>query len=132
MKTILSLYAALHALTAFAFAAAAVVLIAVAGHAGLVAVMQGIDIATAEAVIEAVGLLAAAVVALQISQTVLEEEVVRDAHIGAPTRVRRFLSRFMVVIVVAVRSRAWSRSSRPARRPRSCSTAPPCWARWAC
>ena len=26
----------------------------------------------------------------------------RDAHIGAPTRVRRFLSRFMVVIVVAV------------------------------
>jgi len=102
MKTILSLYAALHALTAFAFAAAAVVLIAVAGHAGFAAVMQGIDISTAEAVIEAVGLLAAAVVALQISQTVLEEEVVRDAHIGAPTRVRRFLSRFMVVIVVAV------------------------------
>jgi hypothetical protein len=28
--------------------------------------------------------------------------VVRDAHIGAPTRVRRFLSRFMVVIVVAL------------------------------
>jgi len=102
MKTILSLYAALHALTAFAFAAAAVVLIAVAGHAGFAAVMQGIDISTAEAVIEAVGLLAAAVVALQISQTVLEEEVVRDAHIGAPTRVRRFLSRFMVVIVVAL------------------------------
>ncbi|MFM9925683.1 hypothetical protein VLK31_22025 [Variovorax sp. H27-G14] len=102
MKLILSLYAALHALTAFAFAAAAVVLIVVAGHAGFVAVMQGIGISAAEAVIEAVGLLAAAVVALQISQTVLEEEVVRDAHIGAPTRVRRFLSRFMVVIVVAV------------------------------
>jgi len=102
MKLILSLYAALHALTAFAFAAAAVVLIVVAGHAGFAAVMQGVDISAAEAVIEAVGLLAAAVVALQISQTVLEEEVVRDAHIGAPTRVRRFLSRFMVVIVVAV------------------------------
>ena len=47
-------------------------------------------------------LLAAAVVALQISQTIAEEEVIRDAHISAPTRVRRFLSRFMVVIVVAV------------------------------
>ena len=35
-------------------------------------------------------------------RTVLEEEVVRDAHIGAPTRVRRFLSRFFVVLIVAL------------------------------
>jgi len=28
--------------------------------------------------------------------------VIREAHISGPTRVRRFLSRFMVVIVVAV------------------------------
>ena len=41
-------------------------------------------------------------VALQISQTVAEEEVIRDAHISAPTRVRRFLSRFLVVVVVAL------------------------------
>ena len=48
------------------------------------------------------GLLAAAVVALQIAQTIMEEEVIRDAQISAPTRVRRFLSRFLVVVVVAL------------------------------
>jgi hypothetical protein len=47
-------------------------------------------------------LLAAAVVALQIAQTITEEEVIRDAHISGPTRVRRFLSRFLVVVVVAL------------------------------
>jgi len=52
--------------------------------------------------IEAIGNLAVAVVALQISQTIAEEEVIRDAHISAPTRVRRFLSRFIVVVVVAL------------------------------
>ena len=39
---------------------------------------------------------------LQIAQTISEEEVIRGAHISAPTRVRRFLSRFMVVIVVSL------------------------------
>ena len=52
-------------------------------------------------IIEAIGLLAAAVVALQIAQTVAEE-VVRAAHVSGPTRVRRFLSRFLVVLVVAL------------------------------
>jgi cytochrome bd-type quinol oxidase subunit 2 len=47
-------------------------------------------------------LLAAAVVALQLAQTIAEEEVVRDAQISAPTRIRRFLSRFLVVVVVAI------------------------------
>lgn len=56
----------------------------------------------AQGVIEAVGLLAAAVVALQIAQTIAEEEVIRAAHVSGPTRVRRFLSRFMVVLVVAL------------------------------
>ncbi|KIQ29273.1 membrane protein [Variovorax paradoxus] len=102
MKVIHSLYAAIHALMALAFAIASLVLVVIAARAGWGAVMHGLDLPAAEAIIEAVGLLAAGVVALQISQTVLEEEVVRDAHIGAPTRVRRFLSRFMVVIVVAV------------------------------
>jgi hypothetical protein len=102
MKLIHSLYAAIHALMALAFALASIVLVVIAARAGWSAVVNGQDLAAAEAIIEAVGLLAAGVVALQISQTVLEEEVVRDAHISAPTRVRRFLSRFMVVIVVAV------------------------------
>lgn len=48
------------------------------------------------------GLLAAAVVALQIAETIVEEEIVRDADISAPTRVRRFLSRFFVVVIVAL------------------------------
>ncbi len=34
--------------------------------------------------------------------TILEEEVQRVAHMSAPTRVRRFLSRFMIVLVVAL------------------------------
>ena len=43
-----------------------------------------------------------AVAALELGQTVLEEEVVREVHVSAPTRVRRFLSRFMIVVVVAL------------------------------
>jgi hypothetical protein len=63
----------------------------------------GVDVAAnSEQAIEAIGLLAIAVVSLQIAQTITEEEVVRDAHISAPTRVRRYLSRFMVVVVVAL------------------------------
>ena len=52
--------------------------------------------------IESMGLLAVALVSFEISQTVTEEEVIRQAHVSAPTRVRRFLSRFMVVVVVAL------------------------------
>ena len=52
------------------------------------------------AVLESIGLLTIAVVALELGQTVLEEEVRREAQVSAPTRVRRFLSRFMVVVVV--------------------------------
>lgn len=54
------------------------------------------------AVLEAIGLLTIAVAALELGQTVLEEEVVRVVHVSAPTRVRRFLSRFMIVVVVAL------------------------------
>ena len=54
------------------------------------------------AVLESIGLLTIAVVALELGQTVLEEEVQREVKVSAPTRVRRFLSRFMVVIVVAL------------------------------
>jgi hypothetical protein len=53
-------------------------------------------------VLEAVGLLTIAVAALELGQTVLEEEVVREAHVSAPTRIRRFLSRFLIVVVVAL------------------------------
>jgi hypothetical protein len=55
-----------------------------------------------DAVLEAVGLLTIAVAALELGQTVLEEEVRRQVHVSAPTRVRRFLSRFLIVVVVAL------------------------------
>jgi hypothetical protein len=55
-----------------------------------------------DAVLESVALLTVALAALELSQTILEEEVQREAHMSAPTRVRRFLSRFMVVLVVAL------------------------------
>ena len=53
-------------------------------------------------VLESIGLLTIAVVALELGQTVLEEEVQREAQVSAPTRVRRFMSRFLVVVVVAL------------------------------
>ena len=53
-------------------------------------------------ILESIGLLTIAVVALELGQTILEEEVQREVQVNAPTRVRRFLSRFMVVIVVAL------------------------------
>ena len=102
MKNFLRLYSVVHALMALLFAAAGIALMVVAAHNGWMAVVGSIDTTAGEAIIEAMGLLAAAVVALQISQTIAEEEVIRDAHISAPTRVRRFLSRFLVVVVVAL------------------------------
>ncbi len=87
---------------ALLFAVAALILIAIAASMGAEAIGGGLTSAAAQEIIEAVGLLAAAVVALQISETITEEEVVRDADISAPTRVRRFLSRFFVVVIVAL------------------------------
>ena len=102
MKTLLHAFSVVHALMALLFACAAVMLIVIATRTGWQAFTGGLDSAAAQGVIEAIGLLAAAVVALQISQTIAEEEVIRDAHISAPTRIRRFLSRFMMVVVVAL------------------------------
>ena len=54
------------------------------------------------AILEGIGLLTIAVASLELGQTIIEEEVQRQAHMSAPTRVRRFLSRFMIVIVVSL------------------------------
>jgi hypothetical protein len=54
------------------------------------------------AVLESIGLLTIAVAALELGQTIIEEEIQRKAHTSAPTRVRRFLSRFMIVIIVSL------------------------------
>lgn len=53
-------------------------------------------------ILESIGALTIAVAAFELGQTVLEEEVQRSASISAPTRVRRFLSRFLIVVVVSL------------------------------
>jgi hypothetical protein len=102
MKIIHNAFAVVHATMAGLYACAALLLIVIASKTVWMAVLAGLDREAAQGVIEGIGLLAAAVVALQIAQTITEEEVMRDAHISGPTRNRRFLSRFLVVLVVAI------------------------------
>jgi hypothetical protein len=102
MKSLMRAFSIVHGLMVVLFACAAIMLIAIATKMGWVAFVGGLDRSAAQEIIEALGLLAAAVVALQIAQTIAEEEVVRAAHISGPTRVRRFLSRFLVVVIVAL------------------------------
>jgi hypothetical protein len=102
MKSLLHLFSLVHALVALLFLCTALLLLALAVKTGWAAVAAGLDHAAALGIIEAMGVLTVAVVALQISQTIMEEEVIRDAHVSGPTRVRRFLSRFMVVVVIAI------------------------------
>lgn len=54
------------------------------------------------AILRSIGLLTVAVASLELGQTVLEEEIRRKVDMSTPTRVRRFLSRFMIVIVVSL------------------------------
>ena len=102
MKLFLWMFRILHGVMGLLFGLAALTLMAIAARMGWDAFSAGSDAVAAQGIIEAVGLLAAAVVALQIAETIAEEEVIRDADISAPTRVRRFLSRFFVVVIVAL------------------------------
>ena len=102
MKWVLRLFALVHGVFAAVFALVAFLLLAIALRVLWQAVAGGLDERTALTLIEALGVLAVAVVALQIAQTIAEEEVVREANVSAPTRVRRFLSRFIVVIAIAL------------------------------
>jgi hypothetical protein len=102
MKSFVKIIAWVHAAVAIILAVAAVLLIVSALQTAWIAARDGFDESMAVTIIDAIGLMAIAIVALQIAQTIAEEEVIREAHVSAPTRVRRFLSRFMVVIVVAL------------------------------
>lgn len=53
-------------------------------------------------ILETIGLLTVSVAAFELGQTILEEKVQRSANMSAPTRVRRFVSRFMVVVIVSL------------------------------
>jgi hypothetical protein len=97
-------YAMVYRCIAALFAVCAVIIVVFSGMevvSGLMA--KGLDLQHRfSSVLEAVGMLTIAVAALELSQTVWEEEVQRKALMSAPTRVRRFISRFLVVVVVAL------------------------------
>jgi uncharacterized membrane protein len=102
LKMLLRVYGAVHALFALIFAVIAGVLLYVSAREVWTAVSGGLDGKAAQHLIEVIGTVAIAVVALQVSQTITEEEVAREAHVSSPTRVRRFLSRFFVVLIIAL------------------------------
>jgi len=98
VKALLAVYRVLYAFIALFFALTGAGLVAFA----VTHLWQSLVAWQTAGCIEAMGLLAIALVALEISQTITEEEVIRQAHVSAPTRVRRYLSRFLVVVVVAL------------------------------
>lgn len=102
MKVLMRFFTIIHGLMAVLFTCAALMLIAIGARIGATTFVSQWDSASALSIIEALGILAGAVVALQIAETIVEEEVIREADVSAPTRVRRFLSRFFVVVVVAL------------------------------
>jgi hypothetical protein len=105
MKPILPLFTLAYGAVALLFAVAALSLMGFAVAELWDAIAGGSNSAIAPRAaqaIESIGLMAVALVALEMAQTVLEEEVVRRVHVSAPTRVRRYLSRFLVVVVVAL------------------------------
>jgi len=105
MKVLLKLFPAGHFVIALLFVCASVGLIVLAA----LQLWQGLQpfagadiIGRLHALLESIAILTVALAALELGQTILEEEVVREAHMSAPTRVRRFLSRFMIVLTVAL------------------------------
>ncbi len=101
VKALINVFSAVHAVIAALFALTSLCLIVIAVHTSWMAIAGGFRDAEV-GLIEAMGLMAIAVVSLQIAQTITEEEVIRGAHVSGPTRVRRFVSRFLVVVVVAL------------------------------
>ena len=105
MRIVRALFAAGYSTVSLLFFACGVSLIVFA----VVEVWEAIDPGSSlelrarfNGILEAIGLLTIAVAALELGQTVLEEEVQREAHMSAPTRVRRFLSRFLIVVIVSL------------------------------
>jgi hypothetical protein len=103
MRLIHALFPVGHFVISLLFIACGVALIAFA-------CMQLWSAVTAEAsvegrideVLESLALVTVALAALELGETIIEEQVEREAHMSAPTRARRFLSRFLVVLVVAL------------------------------
>lgn len=105
MKLIQRIFSLGYLLVVALFFACAVALIVLAGNElwGALRPAAGMPVRSRfNMILECIGLLTIAVAAMELGQTVLEEEVQRSANISAPTRVRRFLSRFLIVVVVSL------------------------------
>ena len=106
MKWLSKSFVAGYAAIVVMFGVTAFALIVYAG----VELWRAIDVTSPLAVVgrfdlalEAIAMLTVALASLELADTVIEEEFKRDPqHIGAPTRVRRVLGRFLVVVVVAL------------------------------
>jgi hypothetical protein len=105
MKWIHQLFTAGYAIVALLFVIAAILLTVFAGYELSDAILRA-EVDTQHvrfnSILEGIGLLTIAVAALELGQTILEEEVQRSTQLSTPTRVRRFLSRFMIVIVISL------------------------------
>ena len=105
LKLLLKLFPAGHLVISVMFIASAFALLAFAGYDLWLVVVPSAEVGVkqrVDSVLNSIALLTIAVAALELGQTIVEEEIQREAHMSAPSRVRRFLSRFLVVLVVAL------------------------------
>jgi hypothetical protein len=105
MKVILPVLTVVYAAIALVFALSSLCLLVFAALElwEAVQITSSASLSTrAATAIESIGLITVSLMALEMAQTVIEEEVVRRVHVSAPTRVRRYLSRFLFVVVVAL------------------------------
>lgn len=105
MKLLLKLFPLGHFVVSFLFVVSGFALIGFAGYELLEAITPSSDRGVpkrTDGVLNSIALLTIAVAALELAQTIFQEEVQREAHMSGPSRVRRFLSRFLVVLVVAL------------------------------
>jgi len=105
MKAFEQVFRAGHVVVIVCFVICAAGLVAMAGYELWHGFTPSIGQSTRDrfnTVLEAVGMLTVALVTLELGQTIFEEEVMRDVKVSGPTRVRRYLSRFFVVIVIAL------------------------------
>lgn len=104
MKIVLKLFPLGHLVTCLLFVASAFALLGLAAFELWEALAYGprsTDDRT-DAILNSIALLTIALASFELGQTIYEEGIQRNAHMSAPTRVRRFLSRFLVVLVVAL------------------------------
>lgn len=105
MKHLLKIFPLGHLAISVMFIGSAFALLAFAGYELLQAIVPtaGRDnSARVDGLLDCIALLTIAVASLELGQTIVEEEIQRASQISSPSRVRRFMSRFLVVLVVAL------------------------------